>query len=43
MVWLNRLILPVIVIDEEVYGFSTNEELFAILCGTGLSDTEICN
>ena len=34
--------LPVIVVNEEIYGFSTNEELFNILCEQGLENNEIC-
>jgi len=34
--------MPVLVIDEKVYGFSTNNEIFAILCKNGLDNKEVC-
>jgi hypothetical protein len=39
---INSLGVPAIVIGEEVYGYSSNKEIFDILCDNGLSSS-VCN
>lgn len=39
---VNEREMPVLVIDEKVYGFSTNDEIFSILCKNGLDNKEVC-
>ena len=39
---VNERELPVLVIDEKVYGYSSNEEIFNILCKNGLDNKEVC-
>lgn len=40
---VNQRELPVLVIDEKVYGFSSNDEIFSILCKNGLDNKDVCN
>ena len=35
--------LPVLVINNEIYGFMSNSQIFNVLCEKGLGNEEVCN